>query len=270
MGERGPALHEAAAKGFSRAADSYEAGRPSYPAEALARIAALVDAPRGPAVIELGAGTGKFTRWLAASGASVLAVEPVAAFREKLAAVSAEHPSVRVVDGTAEAIPAPDGSADAVIAAQAFHWFRGAEALAEIHRVLRPGGALLLLWNTKDESVDWIARLDELMEPFRGDAPDQSKGAWKSAFASSPLGPLHHETFRLMQTGDMQTVRDRVASVSFVSALPEAERIALLERVERLVATHPTTAGRRTIEIPYRTDLYWCTKRKAPAAASEP
>ena len=269
MSKEGPVIHEAAATGFARAADSYEAGRPSYPTDALARIADLIEAQRGPDVIELGAGTGKFTRWLASCGSRVLAVEPVAAFREKLAVVAAAHRAVRVVDGTAEAIPAPDGSADAVIAAQAFHWFRGAEALAEIDRVLRPGGALVLLWNTKDESVDWIARLDELMEPFRGDAPDQSKGAWKAAFRSSPLGPLRHETFRLVQSGDLQTVRDRVASVSFVSALPEAERSALLGRVERLVVKHPETAGRQTIEIPYRTDLYWCVKRKTPGTAYE-
>ncbi len=127
-----------AAEGVGRAADAYERGRPAYPVPAVAWLAEALGVAPGTVVVDLGAGTGKLTRMLAAYGATLVAVEPVAAMRAKLAA---SMPGMRALEGTAESMPLPDGSADAVTVGQAFHWFDGERALAEIHRVLRPHGA---------------------------------------------------------------------------------------------------------------------------------
>ncbi len=186
----GSELHEAAAQGFPGAAASYEAGRPTYPPQAVARLARELHLGTGRAVLDLAAGTGKLTALLVGTGACVVAVEPVAEMR---AVLEAALPGVRALPGTAEAIPLGSGTVDAVTVGQAFHWFRGDEALREIHRVLRPGGGLGLLWNVRDTSVPWVARLSELMEPHRRDAPAYRSGAWREAFERTTLfGRLGH------------------------------------------------------------------------------
>src|SRR5690606_25154234 len=132
-------IPDAAAEGFGRGAEAYESARPSYPPDAVGEIATVCDVGPGRRVLDLAAGTGKLTRLLVPTGAEVVAVEPVAEMRAVLSAVL---PGVEALDGTAEAIPLPDASVDAVTVAQAFHWFDPPVALAEIARVLRPGGTL--------------------------------------------------------------------------------------------------------------------------------
>ena len=112
-------------------------------------------------MLDLAAGTGKLTRLLAEGGADVVAVEPVAAMRAVLAEAM---PEITVLDGTAETIPLGPASVDAVTVAQAFHWFDAEAALAEIHRVLRRGGGLGLIWNAMDSSPEWVAVLKELVQ----------------------------------------------------------------------------------------------------------
>jgi SAM-dependent methyltransferase len=146
-------LPPAASMGFARAAAAYERGRPGYPSAAVDFLAARLRLGPGRRVVDLAAGTGTLARSLPATGAEVIAVEPVAEMRAALPA------RARAVDGTAEA------SADAVAVAQAFHWFDGDAALAEIHRVLRPGGALALVWNRRrtDDSQN-LDRIEELLD----------------------------------------------------------------------------------------------------------
>ena len=212
----------------------------------------------GKRVLDLAAGTGKLTRLLVPTGAFVVAVEPVEAMR---VALTSSLPEVQALAGTAEAIPLPDASIDAVAVGQAFHWFHGDAALAEIHRVLRPGGRLGLIWNVKDESVDWIEKLGGIMESYRGDAPRVASGAWKDAFARTTLfTPLQRARFSFVHEADFAAVVARVTSVSFIAALPPAEFARVVEKVRVLLATHPETAGRSTFELPYRTGVYW-TKR---------
>ncbi len=248
-------IHATAAQGFSHAADAYERGRPDYPAEAVSRmVSELALGPAG-SVVEFGAGTGKFTRLLVPSGARIIAVEPVAEMRQKLSTLL---PQIEAIDGTAEAVPLPDGCADAVVAAQAFHWFRGEEALAEFHRLLRHGGRLGLIWNRRDETVDWVARLANIVDRFEDGAPRYKSGEWKKAFEGTALfGPLRHSEFSYVQIGAPETVVvDRVASSSFIAALPADARECVLADVRTLLREHPATRDRDVIEFPYRTDVY--------------
>jgi ubiquinone/menaquinone biosynthesis C-methylase UbiE len=252
-------LHQAAAQGFSGAAASYEEGRPTYPPAAVARLARELKLRPGREVLDLAAGTGKLTALLVGTGASVVAVEPVAEMR---AVLERALPGVRALSGTAESIPLGDGSVAAVTVGQAFHWFRGDEALAEIHRVLRAGGSLGLVWNDRATSSGWVGRLSEIMEPHRGDTPTFRSVAWRDAFARTPLfGPLQHAETKQIHRLPPEGVVARVASVSFVAALPEPERAQVLAEVRDLLATDPDTRGRAELEMPYRTDVYW-TKRR--------
>ena len=257
MARADPPLHDAAL-GFHRAVDDYERGRPSYPDEAIRCLVRELRIDRASAVLDLAAGTGKLTRMLARTGASVIAVEPLEPMRKKLLETV---PEVTALAGTAEAIPLPDASVDAVAVAQAFHWFRGEAALAEIHRVLRPSGRLGLVWNVKDESVDWVARLAEIIEPYRGTAPRYCAGAWREAFARTTLfTKLEERQFTLVHELDRRAVVARVASISFISRLPGEERARALQQVRELLSTHPETYGKERLALPYRTDVFWCRR----------
>jgi SAM-dependent methyltransferase len=248
-------IHHAAARGFDRAADVYERGRPGYPEPAIAWLVQVLGIGPGSQVVDLAAGTGKLTRQLLPTGAELTAVEPVAGMRARLAEVL---PSSRVETGTAEAMPPPDGAASAVVVGQGFHWFDGQRALAEIHRVLRPGGGLGLIWNVRDESVPWVGELTRIIEPFRGDAPRYQSGRWRDAFATTPLfQPLNERSFRHAQEGDRAMVRDRIASVSFVASLARDALAGVLAQVDDLLDSHTALRGSATVTMPYRTDVYW-------------
>lgn len=141
--DRGPASHQDQARSFGAVADTYDRVRPGYPAEVVRW--ALGTTPCR--VLDLGAGTGTLTRTLLAEGHEVLAVEPDPLMRARLAATA---PAATVMDGTAEALPLPDASVDAVTVAQAWHWMDADAASAELARTVRPGGCAVLLWNLRD------------------------------------------------------------------------------------------------------------------------
>lgn len=251
-------IHDAAARGFPQATEAYEQGRPTYPAKAAERLERELHLKPGRVVLDLAAGTGKLTALLVGTGAEVVAVEPVAEMR---AVLERALPGVRALPGTAEAIPLAAASVDAVTVGQAFHWFRGDEALSEIHRVLKPGGGLGLLWNVRDTSVHWVARLSEIMEPHRAGAPTHRTGAWREALERTTLfGRLGHTEVRHVHRLSPEGVVARVASVSFVAALHEPEREGVLAEVRKLLATDPKTRGREEVELPYRTDVYWAKR----------
>jgi SAM-dependent methyltransferase len=250
-------IHDQAATGFARAADAYERGRPSFPAAAVAHLADVLRLGPGIRLLELGAGTGKLTRDLAPTGVTLTALEPVAQMRAHL---QAAVPQATAIEGTAEAIPRPDGSADAVVVAQAFHWFDAPRALREIARVLVPGGRLGLIWNARDLREPWIASLDAVFDRHRGSAPRYASGAWRPAFSdAAAFTPLQERAFPHTHMVDRAGVLDRVASVSFIAALPEAERREVLAEVGDLVDTGPGSGG-APIAMRYRTDVYWCER----------
>jgi len=255
-------VHTAAQRGFSTVAHTYAHNRPDYPAALLPWLRGqLPAAPDMSAMlaVDLGAGTGKFTRLLTQTGAAVVAVEPVAAMRAQL---SERLPEIEVREGSASAIPLPSGSADLLTCAQAFHWFATGAALAEIHRVLKPAGRLALVWNVPDESVDWVAAVFDILTPYEGDAPRFRNGDWRKAFNGRHFAAPELTTFTHAQVGSVQQVIvNRFLSTSFIAALPAAEKAVVAQRLHTLAATHPALRGRDSIAFPYRTEAYCCRRR---------
>ncbi|WP_437708952.1 class I SAM-dependent methyltransferase [Sorangium sp. So ce448] len=244
-------LHRLAAQGYATAADAYEKGRPDYPRGAIELLRDTLRIDATSTVLDLGAGTGKLTRLLVPTGARLLALEPVEGMRRKLGQMV---PSAIPLDGVAEAIPLPETSIDAAVAAQSFHWFHGDLALAEIHRVLRPRGRLSLLFNLRDERVDWVARISHILDRHGRDAPIHRFGAWRRTFSDSRLfAPLGEHEFTHTQELDLDGLLERVASISYISALPLQERYAVLNEIRELAASHPDLAGKSVYLFPYRT-----------------
>jgi ubiquinone/menaquinone biosynthesis C-methylase UbiE len=247
-------IHELATVGFGRAVEEYERARPGYPQEAVAWLVERLAIDGSKRVLDLAAGTGKLTRQLAPTGAEIVAVEPIAAMRARL---EEALPGVAALAGTAEAIPLPDASVDAVTVGQGFHWFANDRALADIHRVLRPDGRLGLIWNARDESADWVARLSEIIEPHRGDVPRYVSRKWERAFETTMLfGPLEERQFSFAHEMDAETLVARVASISFIAALPPEERERVLTQVRELAEAHPETHAKATFPLPYRAAVF--------------
>jgi ubiquinone/menaquinone biosynthesis C-methylase UbiE len=257
-GDEAAGVHPSAAVGFQQAAEAYRRGRPDYPDDALAFLGEVLDVRSGRRVLDLAAGTGKLTRLLVPTGAAVVAVEPVEAMRSALAA---DLPEVEALEGRAEDLPLDDASFDAAVVAQAFHWFDGPAALRELHRVLRPGSALALVWNVRDDerSAFW-SRLTEMLAPYRGDTPSHEGRAWRAAFDATELfTPLETRSFPYRHETTREAAVDRVLSISFVAMLPEGEREWMRAQVFRMLDEDPEigpAADRFT--LPYRTDVHWC------------
>jgi SAM-dependent methyltransferase len=238
--------HSAHARSFGPAADIYERGRPGYPDAALDW---LLPAGR-PRVVDLGAGTGKLTRQIRDRGLEVTAVDPS---EQMLAQLTLAVPAAPALVGSAERIPLPAGSADAVLVAQAWHWVDPAEAVPEIARILTPGGRLGLVWNLRDESEPWVRRLGEII----GNTESE-----RDPTVGPPFGPVEITHFRWTMTLGPERLIDLVASRSAVILLPAAERAAVLNEVRRLIATHPDLVGRTEFRLPFVTE---CARATLPA-----
>ena len=232
---RGPATS------FASVADAYERARPGYPDEAVRWLAG--DEPRD--VVDLGAGTGKLTRSLAALGHRVTAVEPVEEMRAHLGALE----GVTALAAGAEELPLPDASADVATCAQSFHWFDHDRALPEIARVLRPGGRLALVWNTRDEREPWVRRLSDLI----GSETVGCGDAHEPLAASGLFGPVERAEFACEQLLDRGLLRDLVLSRSYCAKLPPAEREPVLARV---AALYDEVAGPQGLVLPYVTECF--------------
>jgi SAM-dependent methyltransferase len=248
-----PSIHRAAGVGFDIGADAYERGRPGFPDEAVERLAEELRIGPGARVVDLAAGTGKLTRVLVPFGANLLAVEPVEgmrrAFRELL-------PDVPMVGGLAEALPFRTGSLDAVSVAQAFHWFDAEAALAELHRVLVPGGRLGLVWNVRVESSPISASLTALFDRYREGAPAFRDRAWEPAFAATELfSPLRTVAFDHKQRLTVEGFLDRARSVSFIAALDPDEAASVHRELLALVPPDATE-----MMLPYRCEVSWCER----------
>jgi SAM-dependent methyltransferase len=243
-----------AATGFGAGVDAYERGRPSYPQAAIERLAREFELSSDSSVVDLAAGTGKLGRSLAPLVGSLIAVEPSPAM---LAELGRRAPMLDAREGTAEAIPLPDGSVQAVFVGQAFHWFRTAEALDEIARVLAPGGGLALLWNHarwSEAELPWLTHFRKLVEPRREAAGSFPAGddRWKDVLAGNDLfTPLRSVEFPHVHRTGTEDFLDLVVSWSWIANLRDEERSGLLDQVRAMIG------GGGELELPYRTQVYW-------------
>jgi len=249
-------VHRAAATGFADGADIYASSRPAYPGEALDWLRDRMGIGAASRVVEVGAGTGLFTRLILETGARVLAVDPVA---EMLAHLAATVPGVATAIATAETLPVAAESVDAVICATAFHWFATSPVLAEFHRVLRPGGTLGLIWNVRDTEVPWVRRLSEITDRYQDDAPRQKSQAWRDIFPAPGFSPLHETAMRYDHAGTAEEVIiGRTLSTSFIAALPDDRRATLVDEIRAMIAATPELTGKHKVHFPYVTRAYDC------------
>jgi SAM-dependent methyltransferase len=233
----------------SPAAELYERVRPTYPQSAIAFITGELGIDESSELLDLAAGTGKLTRALLHTGARVTAVEPLDGMRSVLAR---ELPEVTAMAGSAEDIPLEDESVDAVFVGQAFHWFDPGKAPREIARVLRPGGGLVPIWNTREEREGWVGQIREIIERYKGDAPQHEDGEWRRGVDDSGLfEPIQERDFEQVQEVSRPEAIEVFASRSYVAALPEAKRRRALEEIAAVVPDE------ETITIPYTTEVYW-------------
>jgi SAM-dependent methyltransferase len=243
-------LQHPGSRAFELVADAYERARPGYPPDIVAWFEERLDLRPGRTVLDLGAGTGKLSRALVATGARVLALEPGDEMRARLAAVV---PQAEPIPAGAEAIPLADASVDGATAGQSFHWFRADEAVREVHRVLRSGGGLALVWNERDPDDPLQEEIWRLMEPFFPPGRSRVRDAgWREAIDGGDLfGPIEQRTSRFVVALDADGLIERLATVSYVAAAPELERRDLEGRLRELAA-----ARGGVVRFAYRTSAY--------------
>ena len=247
---------------FGAVAADYAAWRPGYPAEL---VAFLAGGEHGHTVrrriLDLGAGTGQLSESLLASGHDVVAADTSAGM---LAQLTARLPGVPTLVARAEDLPLPDDDVDAVLAAQAAHWFDPVDAAREFRRVLRPGGAVGFVWHMREDSAPWAAALNRLLaadaRDQQGDRPEGNQ-AVVDAFAAQLDAGVATRTVRWVQRVPPEAVVGRVASSSRIALLDGAGRDAYLGQVRELLATHPDTRGRDELDVSYRTSAYRLTPR---------
>lgn len=224
---------------FGAEAAAYERGRPSYPPEAIDWLLP----PDARDVLDLGAGTGKLTTRLVERGLDVIAVDPIP---EMLELLSKSLPDTPALLGTAEEIPLPDNSVDAVLVAQAWHWFDLERAVREVARVLRPGGRLGLVWNTRDERLGWVKDLGRII----GHEHDPTGS---EVTLPEPFTEVQRHQVEWTNYLTPQALIDLVASRSYCITSPAEVRTRTLDQVRELLTTHPALANNTGLALPYIT-----------------
>jgi SAM-dependent methyltransferase len=232
------------AASFDRAAEVYEKARPEYPAEAVDWLLPL-DAVT---VLDLGAGTGKLTRALAARGLEIFAIDPSPKMLDQLRAAI---PGATVSVGVAEDIPLADASVDAVLVGQAWHWVDQDAALPSVARVLRPGGTLGLVWNLRDERVPWVSRLTRVMHPSEAEQFSET-----GHIERGPFGDIESARFEWSRDFTRDELLDLVRSRSYFITAVAAEQASILSSVNHLLDTDPDVGGRDSWSMPYVTRAF--------------
>lgn len=226
---------------FGGAVEEYERARPTYPPEAAEWMI-----PAGAkTALDVGAGTGKFTRSLVALGLEVYAVEPDDQMR---ASLRVSLPGVTALAGTAEHLPLDDDSVDVVTVAQAWHWMDHEVAKAEFARVLRPGGTLALVYNIRDESVPWVQKLGGIMK--RSEA---ERMLHDEVTIGAPFGETEVAQFDWTMMTDLDGLIELVKSRSYVITATPDERERYFAGIRNLVATDPELMLRDSFPLPYST-----------------
>ncbi|XP_078346628.1 uncharacterized protein LOC144631927 [Oculina patagonica] len=266
-------VHPTAAIGYDKLTSQlYERIRPSYSKEVVNFVLdklgispkdASTDQP--VRILELGAGTGKFTRTLQEvlrdSKVQIIASEPLLSMREEF---GKKLPDIEIKGFPAENIDLPDGSVHAVIAAQCFHWFANDKSISEIHRVLVPGGKLGIVFNNRDQAVPWVKELDEdFLFPLyvQSNTPSEHSGIWKKVLtASDKFGPMDNdETFKMEQTFTFDEFIARLMSFSVMAVKSEEEKQVAVERIKFILSKH-NKKEKDVITQPFIVNIYWCQR----------
>ncbi|XP_045196542.2 uncharacterized protein LOC123551574 isoform X2 [Mercenaria mercenaria] len=258
-------VHKTAQEGFKQG-DHYDRNRPSYSDELAAHVIKSLHGGDHKDtqydILELGAGTGKFTRKIleALKGLPMryIASEPSEGF---LSVLRQQSPTVETLVGSAMKIPLPEQSVMNVICAQSFHWFATKESLAEIQRVLVPGGRLVLVWNDKDWNIEWLRKLEDVLTLYYDDTPRKITGKWKNVFDGCP-------SFRCVEhrhlagitgmKGDKNFVLNHFTSISVIARLDPQQRQEALEKFKAVLDEAFTDD--EEIDIPFKSDFY-CTEK---------
>jgi SAM-dependent methyltransferase len=254
-------LDPQAERGFGSGADEYERHRPGWPPEAVERALAELGVGVDSTVVDLAAGTGKLARVLLPRVGRVVAVEPSRDMRRRLGAVV---PQVEALDGTADSMPLGDASADALFAAEAFHWFATREAAAEIARVVRPGGGVALLWNLYDWGDDaWVEDVGAALGPHLPETALDSVGRhepekWGGAFEAAPFGPFERFDVRNEHRTDASGLIAHISTWSFVRALDDDARAALEAELEGVVRRADWSPDE--VVLRFQTAVYWARR----------
>ena len=233
-------------RSFDRAAIEYEQARPGYPEGVLDLL------PLGPhaEVLDLGAGTGKLTRLLAGRFERVIAVEPLDGMRGILAAVV---PAAEALAGSAESIPLTGASVDAVFAAQSFHWFANDEAVAEIARVLRPGGILCPIWNEFVDPSPLPEAYRAYLRTLHLPQFEASGHPWAEVMARGPFGEIHEASVPHEYVQQRKNVLAFAQSVSWIAHRPDEERKRIMRHLDELLPAGP-------FMFRMRTDVNWAVR----------
>jgi len=279
MSESNATVHELAKAGFGVGTNElYDRARPSYQKEVLIRVLDEVDAKSHINVVEIGSGTGIFTRALLANTewatalAELKGVEPSEGMRTVFSK-TVNDPRVSVSHGTFDKTDIPDAWADIIIIAQAFHWcpdFEG--AVKEFARILKPKGVVTLVWNLEDrEKAAWVAQLRESYETFEQGSPQFRLGLWRGVFASPSYSSLFQEPIildreiRFSLPSTLATVEDRVCSKSYIAVLSEDDKGKVRSRIQKIVSKGDDLTwideSKGVFEFPYTTTVVFM-KRK--------
>lgn len=232
------------ANSFGLKVGAYDSARPGYPDAA---VDWLLPTHAGR-VLDIGAGTGKFTRALVRRGFATIAVEPDPVMRQKLVE---SLPTVQALGGSGESIPLPDDSVDAVTIAQAWHWMDHEAATAEIARVLRPGGTLGLVWNIRNESIAWVQRLSAILG-----SSDAERFVLGPISVGAPFGELEELQVEWVNPIDVDSLVELAASRSYIITATDERRSSTLAAVREFAASDPALAGRSTFGMPYVTRCF--------------
>ena len=248
-------LHSSAQKGFSSAAKLYQQVRPSYPQSIALWLQDRLQLSSETKLLDLGSGTGKFLPYLQQITQHIIAVEPI---DEMLAQLEQAYPNVQTLQAFSHNIPIQAETVNVVTCAQSFHWFANIETLTEIHRILKPNGYLVLIWNQRDIGVNWVKALANLISPFEGDTPRYHSNLWQKAFQQQSLFKLYQETTipHLHHGTVEQVVSKRLLSTSFIAAMPKPKQLELKAQFEKIIYEHTGKSAQDPIDFPYTTHVY--------------
>jgi len=248
-------LHNIAREGFAKSGELYDRARSGYPGHIAQRLFKHLGAKPGARVLEIAAGTGKWTERLVKGGFEVTAMEPSADMR----AVLQKHlPGTLVVDGVAERIPFPTEYFDFVFVATAFHWFDAPLAYSEIRRVLKKSGGLGLLWTSRDPAVEpeWYSEILRLLKPFEAGAPRYRHMKWRVPFDHEiDFKMLQFECHDISRPRRTVEIVERMLSISYIAALPELVRLGLKREMEAVLSAYILRG--QIFKLPEEIHLYW-------------